>query len=311
MWSKVLIRYCHICFFCKGRVGTGLAFRRTEEGTWSDTKPCSLTAFVSPIPDRSHKEVLDTVLFICNGSDKENNDWWNELSRPMGLLVSEDSGQLSKTNTENPEDGHTEAGPDEKYLDSVIPPNQSNIKSDRQRVWKATNLTSLVDAEEYPFLDRNTDPDTTRSPLPLYFYCWNKDHLLKEAMVSLERVVIKDFIPVRTEDTVSNEDAGRLGTSIENLLRRPDNASVGEVIQEDIPADVRVIYGDPEQPNMESTEELKTLRETHLGDPSTEEAGAVATDEPAQEDGEPVSPGQPAKAPSESQVPSFVSDEYC
>ena len=300
-------------------MGTGLAFRRMGDDSWSEPKPCSLTALVSPIPDRSQKAVLDMILFVCGGSDKENDDWWNAISCPMGLLVAEDRSQLSKRKNEDPEEDQEDV---ETILDTVVHSNRPNA-SDRQFVWRAVNLTSLANSEAYPLVHRNEDADGNSPPPSLYYYCWNKDRLLRESMVSLERIMLMEFKAAQKTDKVPSEDAGRLATLMEHLLRRP-NKALAEVIQPEVPTHVSGTSNNVKDPNMTSTEGSETTNEVMLsnqGNPGTDELHDIMTEDLVTEEDAAISPTQTEKIEGDSNVvhdsdeteakDSFVSDEYC
>mmetsp|Transcript_17484 Transcript_17484/g.32756 ORF Transcript_17484/g.32756 Transcript_17484/m.32756 type:complete len:392 (-) Transcript_17484:22-1197(-) len=297
-----------------GRVGTGLVFRRTGQDSWSEPKPCSLTALASPIPDRTQKCVLDVIFFVCGDSHyKENDDWWHALSCPTGLLLEEDKSQFSKSKNDVPEEAQQDEDGD--ILETVLHTNGSSTGG-RGRVWKAVNLANLVDSFVYPFVHQHEDHDGTTVPPSLYYYCWNKDHLLSASAVLMGRVVLMEFQTAQRSDKEPSEETCRLDTLMNHLLRQSDDKALPEVIQPDLLAgDTNGTIDDGKEPNAALAEEAsQTANEALSSDPVN-----PCPDEVMQEDLPP--PTQPETAEGEFKAihdqdeiegkGTFVSDEYC
>lgn len=198
-------------FLRQGRVGTGLAYLRdtwtsdaaANRGWFDQPKPCSLTALASLVPERSAKKtVVDLILFVCQPfsrhdtvSNKENNgmQWWDNLSDPGGLLVTERQTLVADEDGDKDED---EIG-DEHAVEDDKP-----SQHEKQSSWTAVNLATLPKTHTFDEADDTAYPlalaHETKDAVPrLYYYAWKKERLLQED-ISLERVLLTDMI-VSTE----------------------------------------------------------------------------------------------------------------
>ena len=315
--SKLLMHITFCCRLCrKGRVGTGLAFRRTSEGSWSDPKPCSFTALVSPIPDRSQKTALDMIFFVCGGRDyREDDDWWHSVSDPTGLLLEEHKSQSSKTTNGHLEESQED---DADTLETGVRLNRPSA-SGKGRISRSVNLANLEDSTMYPFAYQHEVPDETFVPTSLYYYCWNKDHLLTGSTVSLERVMIIEFHATQRKNE-SDEDPCRLESLLKHLFQQFDDKSIPEVIQPEIlVSDTNGTMHDEVEENISLTEGPDTANGVLLTETSTLNAG-TGDGHDATVEGL-VSPAYPENANDEFKAThnedviegkrNFVSDEFC
>lgn len=174
-----------------------------NRGWFDQPKPCSLTALASLVPERSAKNtVVDLILFVCQPfsrhdtvSNKENNgmQWWDNLSDPGGLLVTERQTLVVDEDGDKDED---EIG-DEHAVEDDKP-----SQHEKQSSWTAVNLATLPKTHTFDEADDTAYPlalaHETKDAVPrLYYYAWKKERLLQKD-ISLERVLLMDMI-VSTE----------------------------------------------------------------------------------------------------------------
>ena len=208
-----------------GRVGTGLAFYRKPDNcssgqassTWSDPKPCSLTALSIPLrmDEEAHPEtvVLDLVFFVCDnrgddvgGGNKENGrhddrQWWDQLSSAVGLFGSENvfrEFDIGTTDHSGQDDHDTS---EERRSNRTAPMNKKFI-------WTIHNLANLpTENNVYPFAETVEGDFHVHNVPTLYYYAWKAHQLLDARSLSFERLMLMEMKPIiPTNGTIDTQE---------------------------------------------------------------------------------------------------------
>lgn len=268
----------------KGRVGTGLAYRyepangseAERESKWSDPKLCSLTALVSPIPDRSQKAVVNMILFVCHPTGNKvflEALWWQEISHSTGLLVIEAAPPTTSPKPRDDEDALPEDDdPVDNGSDSEHP-SPGNDMSFRA----AINLATVSSTEEYP-VTRHLAPDGKDRASLLYYYAWQDDELLKDNLISLERVILMEMTPLPGPTVL---DEANVHVRLDNLLKHPDVETNLDDFDDGHPLDSRNDQDVQEATNSDNDDDLvqETNTSAHdiVSDQPDSTPGAITT----------------------------------